>query len=184
MFATPIQPTIATNRLRQQAGNPHLSRKQTELPEGVTISCLHEIFTPLEEFIKAEDTAAGREFDSNSLNAIRTCNARVLIKWTEEDEVLEWKSGWYCGTVKRYLVKTDEIEVKCASEPNHFYRLKIEESVKGTLQLNNNPTVEFELYDQLTEIGARVLIKWSKEVLQGTNWRPGWYATEIQTFTP
>ena len=34
--------------------------------------------------------------------------------------------------------------------------------------------------EQFYELGARIKIKWSKQEIRDTDWRPGWYVAEVQ----
>ena len=38
--------------------------------------------------------------------------------------------------------------------------------------------------EQFYEVGAMVLVKWSREELGDTNWRAGWYVGEVQKADP
>lgn len=35
-------------------------------------------------------------------------------------------------------------------------------------------TCDSDLYDEVTEIGARIQVLWTKEDVQKTGWKPGW----------
>ena len=38
--------------------------------------------------------------------------------------------------------------------------------------------------EQFYEVGVRIKVKWSKEDIGDTNWRPGWYVGEVQEADP
>lgn len=46
---------------------------------------------------------------------------------------------------------------------------------RGWIMINDGGEIE-----QFYEIGARIKIKWSKQEVGDTNWRPGWYVAEVR----
>ena len=96
-----------------------------------------------------------------------------------------WKPGWYIATVQSYDSQNDEIAIEYSSEQGKVYIMTVEDSVaEGILQLAECPNVDPDLYDTYTEIGAHILVKWDKNEVAGTGWKPGWYAAEVQAFYP
>jgi len=54
---------------------------------------------------------------------------------------------------------------------------------KGSLKVLK-VNCDSDFYDEVTEIGARVQVRWSGDDVKGTGWKAGWYAAEVQDFDP
>ena len=81
-----------------------------------------------------------------------------------------------------YVRDDDCIEVEYSSEPGRSYRTNVEESVgDGKLRLHEITCATTDLYEEVTEIGAGILVRWTEEDLKGSGWRPGWYVA-VQSF--
>ena len=75
---------------------------------------------------------------------------------------------------------SNSIQVEYSSEPGSLCAIKVKESVEnGTLRLQRITCNVADLYKKVTEIGAG--IRWNKEELKESGWRPGWYVAEVQT---
>ena len=108
-----------------------------------------------------------------------------MVKWTEKDDNKGWKPGWYTAIIKKYIKVSDVLEIECVSEPGKVYKVHVKDSMeKGTLRLHVTTCGVADLYDQVTEIGASTLIKWTKEEVTGSGWKAGWYEAEVQAFEP
>ena len=61
-------------------------------------------------------------------------------------------------------------------EPSECYEVPVQELLEeGMIQIDDGDELE-----QFYEVGARIKVKWSKEEIGDTNWRPGWYVGEVQ----
>lgn len=103
---------------------------------------------------------------------------QVKVFWTADDlKGTGWHEGWYMAVV------TDEIDEDSGTaniiyvvEPSESYKVSVEEMLqKGWIKIDDRDEIE-----QFYEIGARIKIKWSKEEIGDTDWRPGWYVAEVQ----
>ena len=103
-----------------------------------------------------------------------------MVKWTD---IKGWKPGWYAAVITNYIKDLDVIEVQYVSKPGRAYGVKVKESVEnGTLHLHVTTCDVPDLYDQVTEIGASLSIRWTKEEVKGSGWKAGWYQAEVQAF--
>ena len=104
-FSTPETRKITTERPRKAAGMPANLRENNAVPDETTSESLPKMFDHASNFACQE---TGK---TNKLEAIRTVNAKVAVKWTETDNLGAWKPGWYMGKVQRYNPQNDEIAV-------------------------------------------------------------------------
>jgi hypothetical protein len=184
-FSTPENPMNAMERPRQAAGMPRTFKEKNPVPEGTTLQSLPKIFSKLEQSIHATNSALHKNETTDTLETIRNCNTKVVVKWTKEDSLGSWKPGWYIATVQSYDSQNDEIAIEYSSEQGKVYIMTVEDSVaEGILQLAECPNVDPDLYHTYTEIGAHILVKWDKNEVARTGWKPGWYAAEVQAFYP
>ena len=99
-----------------------------------------------------------------------------MVKWTNEDKKKGWKPGWYTGIIKNYIKASDVIEIEYVCEPGKVYKVNVKDSVEnGTLRLHVTTCGVPDLYDQVTEIGASISIKWTRDEVKGSGWKAGWY---------
>lgn len=155
------------------------------VPEGTNLSCLEDSFQYIKGEIILLNKDSAQKHDPYNLDAIRSSKGRVTVKWTEQDSKKGWKPGWYTAIVKKYIKVFDIIEIEYACEPGKVYRVNVKESVEnGTLRLHAITCGVPDLYDQVTEIGASLSIKWNKEEVKESGWKAGWYSAEVQAFDP
>lgn len=99
--------------------------------------------------------------------------------WNAEDvEGTGWHEGWYMGVVTT-VIKEDlgTANVTYVVEPSESYEVNVEELLqKGWIRIDDGDEIE-----QFYEIGARIKVKWSKEEIGDSEWRPGWYVGEVQS---
>ena len=61
-------------------------------------------------------------------------------------------------------------------EPSETYEVCVKSLLQDeNIKLENNNEIE-----QFYEVGASIKVKWTKEEIAGSNWRPGWYVAEVQ----
>ena len=163
-----------------------LKEKDTSAKRQVTLQSLPQtLFSELEQSIKTTSKTLHQNHDANKLKAITAVNTKVAVKWTERDDMGSWKPGWYIATVQSYNPLNDQIAIEYCSELGNVYHMSVKGSIaEGILQVAECPSVEADLYDAYTEIGARILIKWDKDEVCESGWKPGWYAAEVQLFYP
>ena len=179
-FSTPEGPKVSEDRPRETAGRPALPHKKVLVPSTINMKNLEEMFDDLLGEIRLVNTREKR--DPYNLEAIRKCGAKVMVRWSEDDERRGWTPGWYGATMVGYVRDDDCIEVEYSSEPGRSYRMNVEESVgDGKLRLHEITCTTTDLYEEVTEIGAGILVRWTKEDLKGSGWRPGWYVA-VQSF--
>ena len=185
-FYTPEGSGVSSQRPRETAGQP-LNKKSEKLPvpDGTTLSKLENIFDNIKREIRLLNKDSAQKYDPYNLSAIRSDKGRVMVKWTEKDDSKGWKPGWYTAIIKKYIKVLDILEIEYVSEPGKVYKVHVKDSMeKGTLRLHVTPCGVADLYDQVTEIGASILIKWTKEEVKGSGWKAGWYEAEVQAFEP
>ncbi|KAJ7394611.1 hypothetical protein OS493_000429 [Desmophyllum pertusum] len=180
-FSTPEGNSLSASRPREAAGRPcHKNNVKVLVPEGTNLSCLEDSFQYIKGEIILLNKDSAQKHDPYNLDAIRSSKGRVTVKWTEQDSKKGWKPGWYTAIVKKYI-----IEIEYACEPGKVYRVNVKESVEnGTLRLHAITCGVPDLYDQVTEIGASLSIKWNKEEVKESGWKAGWYSAEVQAFDP
>lgn len=109
---------------------------------------------------------------------------RVAVLWKEEDAMSGWNPGWYNAVVRAYSQTLDEITIEYVSEPSKRYTMKVKESVNEGLLKLLKVNCDSDIYDEVTEIGARIQVRWSGNDVKETGWKAGWYAAEVQGFDP
>ena len=153
------------------------------VPQNISLDSMDSLFDDLERELCWEHKMIKAE--AYNLEAMRKCDTKVLVKWTADDEKEGWLPGWYSATVKTYQRQSDTAEVEHYCEPGISYPVNVKESVdNGTLRLQIKTCDAMDFYEEVTEIGARILIRWEKEELRESGWRAGWYAAKIQAFDP
>jgi len=67
---------------------------------------------------------------------------------------------------------------------NKLRRDKEEQDQSTTVQLVqcNSGTADSAKREQISQIGSKVKIKWSKDEVGDSGWRPGWYNAEVQGY--
>ena len=88
-----------------------------------------------------------------------------------------WHEGWYLAIVKEITDKeAATARIVYVVEPSESYEISVDELVKeGTIQTYNGDEME-----QFYEVGTRVKVRWTREEIGDSNWRPGWYVGEVQ----
>ena len=64
--------------------------------------------------------------DPLNLEAIRTIGTRVAVEWREDDELLDWKPGWYLATVRMYNHQKDMVTLEYVTESAKEYTMPVE----------------------------------------------------------
>ena len=88
-----------------------------------------------------------------------------------------WHEGWYMAVVKEVTsyIKCF-VKITYVVEPLESYEIDVKELLKkGLLTLSYGDELE-----QFFEVGAQIKIKWTKDEIGDSNWKPGWYAGEVQ----
>ena len=98
--------------------------------------------------------------------------------WSKEDVGDSgWHEGWYMAVVKEVMsyIKCF-VKIAYVVEPLESYEIDVKELLKkGFLTLSYGDELE-----QFFEVGARIKIKWTKDDIGDSNWKPGWYVGEVQ----
>lgn len=143
------------------------------------------MFAETKRVLLSIKSASTVKHDPFNVEAMRTIGTKVVIEWRKDDQLRDWKPGWYTATVRLYNIQTDMITVEYVSETGTEYTLPIQKSVtEGRLKVARKDTANCELYDQVTEIGAKILVKWDSKDVKESGWRAGWYLAEVQGFDP
>lgn len=151
---------------------------------GTSLSNLPNIFEDLKNVIKATRDVNRDKSDPGNIEDITTPGTRVVILWKEGDALSGWDPGWYTVKVRAYTKDVDEITIEYITEPGRRYNVKVTESVKeGTLKVLN-VHCDGNLYDEVTQIGAKISVRWSGSKVKGIGWKAGWYTVEVQEFDP
>ena len=62
-------------------------------------------------------------------------------------------------------------------EPSEYYEISVNQLLKeGIIKTYHGDEIE-----QFFEVGCRVKVKWTREEIGNSNWRPGWYVGEVQS---
>ena len=77
--------------------------------------------------------------------------------------------GWYAGSVTSYSKQGDTVEIEFDTEKGCVK----EELHSKTIKLAKSTTNEIKDYEEIREIGAVVEMRWEKDDLVGTDWKPG-----------
>lgn len=185
-FQRDTMPSLKETRPREGASVANQDRKgdSTPVPVEISLRNLTTIFDEIESMIKKTREVNKETSDPDNIEALTTPGTRVSVLWTKEDAMLGWKPGWYTAVVRCYNRPLDEITIEYSSEEGNRYVLSVKESVsRGSLKLLK-ATCDSDLYDEVTEIGAIIQVRWSKDDIKGTDWKAGWYFAEVQGFDP
>ena len=185
-FSTSEGSTLSSSRPREAAGQPYNKKNErVPVPDGIALSQLEYLFQNIESEIRLLNKDSAQKYDPFNLSALRSSKGRVMVKWTNEDKKKGWKPGWYTAIIKNYIKASDVIEIEYVSEPGKVYKVNVKDSVQnGTLRLHVTTCGVPDLYDQVTEIGASISIKWTRDEVKGSGWKAGWYGAEVQAFDP
>lgn len=186
-FQRETKATISAKRPRENASISNEERKEDNgpaVPEGTSLSNLHNIFEDLQQVIKATREVNIDKGDPDNIEAINMPGTRVAVIWKEEDAMSGWNPGWYNAVVRAYSQTLYEITIEYVSEPSKRYTMKVKESVNEGLLKLLKVNCDSDIYDEVTEIGARIQVRWAGNDVKETGWKAGWYAAEVQGFDP
>ena len=62
-------------------------------------------------------------------------------------------------------------------EPSESYEISVNQLLKEGIM----KTYHEDEIGQFFEVGCRVKVKWTREEIGNSNWRPGWYVGEVQS---
>ena len=169
--------TISSERPRESASRSNEERQRSnglKIPVGTSLSNLPNIFEDLKNVIQATREVNRGKSDTDNIEDITTPGTRVVILWEEGDSLSGWDPGWCTAIVTAYTEALDEITIEYVSEPGKRYNVKVKESVKeGTLKVLN-VHCDGDLYDEVTQIGAKISVRWSGTEVKSTGWKAGW----------
>lgn len=185
-FQRATKPSLSDIRPRECASVSNEDREFQDvmpLPEGMSFVMLTTIFDDIRSVIESTMEVNNDKSDPNNVDAMTTPGTRVAVLWTDADIMPGWKPGWYTAVVRSYNQQRDEITIEYISEQGESYAMSVNENAKkGSLKVLK-VTCDSDLYE-VTEIGARVQVRWSGDDVKGTGWKAGWYAAEVQDFDP
>lgn len=188
-FQRETKPLLSMTRPRERASvfnQDNNIASLTPVLEGISLLNLHTTFDEIQRLITAqrEVHVNNQKADPNNLEAIRTPGTRVAVLWGKEDTLSGLEPGWYTAVERAYDLPSNEITIEYSSEKGERYQLKVKESIdEGKLKVLK-VTCDSDLYDEVTEIGARIKVLWTKDDVQKTGWKPGLYFAEVQGFEP
>ena len=84
---------------------------------------------------------------------------KVAVLWKEDDAMSGWEPGWYTAVVRTYSPTVDEISIEYVREPSKRYTVKVKDNVKEGVLKVLKVTCNSNLYDEVTEIGARIHVR-------------------------
>ena len=176
-FQRETTPSLSKTRPRERASVSNQENdiaSLTPLPEGISLLNLNTLFDEIQRLIRAKREVNKNKADPNNAESIRTPGTRVAVLWGKEDALSGWEPGWYTAVVRAYDSPSDEITIEYSSEKGERYQLNVKESIdEGKLKVLK-VTCDSDLYDEVTEIGARIQVLWTKDCVQKTGWSPGW----------
>ena len=152
-----------------------------EVPQGTSLSNLPNIFEDLKQLIKITREVNRDKVDPDNIEAIKTSGTKVAVLWKEDDAMSGWEPGWYTAHIRTYSPRVDEISIKYTSKPSKRYTMKVKDRVKEGVLKVLKVTCRSNLYDEVTEIGACIHVRWSGDELEGTGCKSGWY---VRNTTP
>jgi hypothetical protein len=193
--ATLTKPQFNLSRPRQSAAA--ISQDQTsfsssvQIPIGLCKDNIQTLFSILVDYIHEHhmSTPRSKQTSGEDMQAFTTPGTRVLVRWNEEDVADSgYNPGWYTATILDYKEDVDELSIRYTSETEFdiSYEMKLAASLKeGVIRLARED-IDNQLYDEVTEVGARLLVKGKRDELKAcTNVKPGrWYAAEVQSYDP
>lgn len=102
--------------------------------------------------------------------------------WNKEEcKETGWHEGWYLAVIKEVLDRdVGEVRISYVVEPTVDYEINVP-ALLDESKLNKHEGSELE---QFYEIGAKVKVKWTREEIGDSNWRPGWFVAEVQESDP
>jgi len=199
--STPMEPSLSSDRPRYHAAaQTQVSTKaRVDLPLKTTTENVHEIFEKLLQEVSTDkradqkipesagkkvaageitnDAAMSEESSTNTASILQE-GAKVKVFWNAEDvKDTGWHEGWYMAVVKEVIDKQAETaRIVYVVEPSQTYEISVKELLEeGMIKIYDGDEIE-----QFYEVGARIKVKWTKEEIGDTNWRPGWYVGEVQ----
>ena len=169
-FQRDTTPSLSETRPRERASVSNQDNNiasVTPIPEGISLLNLNTIFDEIQRLITAQREVNNKKADPSNSEAIRTPGTRVAVLWGEEDALAGWEPGWYTGVIRAYDLASDKVTIEYSSEEGEWYQLNVKDSInEGKLKLLK-VTCDSDLYDKLTEIGARIQVLWTKDGVAG-----------------
>ena len=181
------KPAISSERQQESASRSNEERQGNSgltIPVGTSLSNLPNIFEDLKNVIQATRETNRGKSDTDNIKDITTPGTRVVVLWKDGDFLSGWDPGSYTAIVRAYTEALDEIMIEYVSEPGTRYNVKVSESVKEGTSKVLNVHCDSDLYDEVTQIGAKISVCWSGTEVKGTGWKAGWYTAEVQEFDP
>ena len=176
-FKRDTTPSLSKTRPRERASvsnQDHNIASSTPILEGIFLLHLTTIFDEIQRLITAQSELNNKKADPNNLEAIQTPGTRVAVLWSKEDSLSGWEPGWYTGVVLAYDPPSDKITIEYSSEKGERYQINMKESINEGKLKALKITCDSDLYDEVTEIGARIQVLWTKDDVFKTGWKPGW----------
>ena len=128
--------------------------------QGISFDNLHLLFAESKRFLLIIKRGYSDKHDPLNTQAMRSVGTKVAVEWRKDNDLLNWKPGWYLATVRMYNKKCDIVILEYVCEPSKEYTMQVDNSVKkGRLKVARKDVAVSQLYNQVTEIGAQVLIK-------------------------
>ena len=187
---------LSSNRPRQNASVQYLhsSTSHIAVPEGIVLSNIEKIFDEFCNSIKIKNTIKTKSDEvmatlscssmpeKDAVSRIMTCIAMVKVSWSEEVcEETGWHEGWYLAVVKDVIDKE-----RATSNMSYVVKVECFYETNVTQLLRNKKVIlhEGSEIEQSYEIGCKVKVRWSKEEIGESGWKPGWYVAEVQQSDP
>lgn len=117
-----------------------------------------------------------RKFESLTESKISTSNPRAMASaygtYVKSKKIVPF--GIQKDSIKDMLELKYDLLVSCKSEKSNA----------NTTVTSWNETAERQgkstMYEEFSEVGVRVSVKWDKEDLKDSGWKSGWFTAEVQ----
>ncbi len=102
----------------------------------------------------------------------------MKVFWSSDDlQNTGWHEGWYMTVVTDVMDRKKGLaHITHVVEPSGSYEVNI----KDLLQEESITLDEGDEIEQFYEVGARIKVKWTREEIGDSGWKPGWYVGEVQ----
>ena len=156
--ASGAHPVLTSADARKAASAIHTnSTTKVDVPSGVNMETLHELFKPIQKAINEDQTASHEtkleqaelhrypkrfkpdEEDSFTPDVFTRPGSKIQVKWTslevEKSKSKAKRPGWYTAEIQSYNKNEDTADVVYLVDPNSVYTIQVTELLaEGYLQ--------------------------------------------------
>ena len=150
-------------------------RKEKRAFEDLIKICQELIFAELQCEISTTVTRTHRTFQAvhptprNLQGTIVQTIEKPIVK-PPENIIIQDLTELF-NPLLQYLYAAAQADEKCSAQTAGTTQAKILKYLVTTT-----------LHDQITQIGSIIKVKWTKNEIGNTGWRPGWYKAQVQSY--